>query len=273
MPNFEVLEHERAVVRCAARAACNRWGIKVANFDYPEDWEPKVERPLDGLVATSGPTIAVEHTRYQSFVGEIDDTMMLRSTLIGFVQRLSGTLPVPGHYDLDVAPGAIAGHGRADLSPLEAWIREHAPTLSLGRAPDHFVEGGPPELPFAVKLYRWAPRGTREGTLDLMRGLDMEQLPARSLEQARETLAKKLPKLEEHRPTGGRTLLVFEEPGFQLVNTTAATDAVRGALSAAPGLPVPDAIVLVYTNGERWRVEWIKDGYDWYPTTRSKGSR
>jgi hypothetical protein len=194
--------------------------------------------------------------------------MMLRSTLIGFVQRLSGTLPEPGHYDLDVAPGVVAGHGRTDLSPLETWIRQHAPTLSLGRPPYHFMQGGPPELPFAVKLYRWAPRGMPEGSLDLMRGLDIEQLPARSLEQARIALAKKLPKLEEHRPTGGRTLLVFEEPRFQLVNTTAATDAVHGALRAAPELPSPDAIVLVYTNGERWHVDWIKDGLDWHPATR-----
>lgn len=36
--DLEASEHERAVVRCAPRAVCSRWGIEVIGFDDPKGW-------------------------------------------------------------------------------------------------------------------------------------------------------------------------------------------------------------------------------------------
>lgn len=259
---------ERAVVCAAGEAVAHSWGHRVLGIEFPEDQRPAPERPIDALLATDGTTIAIEHTLYLSFAGEIEDGIRISDTLGELVERLTGTLPTPGRYELGVPIGAVAGHDKTDLTTLEAWIRTSAPTLALGRSHrgSHFVAAQPPDVPFPVTLMRWEPfEGEPDGTLIIRRPIDLDELAAMNVEQTAIALARKLPKLEEHRPAGGRTLLVFEEPGIELVNVDSATRAVRSALAATPGMPAPDAVVLVYTISDPWLLMWIKDGDAWNP--------
>lgn len=260
-------------MRSIAGVVCRQWGLELVAVDFPEDWKPTPKRPLDGLVITTGPAIAVEHTLYLSYPGQIQDGVRVMQKLGDLIERVSGTLPAPGQYNLGVAINAVAGHGKTDLAPLEAWIRAVAPTLTLGRGfrgPTHIACGQPPVVPFAVDLSRWEKfEDQADGALSLRRPIDLEKLPSMNLEQTRIAVAKKLPKLEEHRPANGRTLLIFEEPGIELVNTDSATKSIRAALDERPDLPRPDAVVLAYTVGPC--AMWIKDGSRWHPDLENRG--
>jgi hypothetical protein len=108
---------------------------------YPEDLKPPPERPLDAIVATTGPTVAVEHTLYQSFPGEIRDNRRL-GRIHEFCKGISGSLP-EGRFDLWVAPGAVDGtwkHGPHAARRLDSRNGSHAqrrpdPAGHLGGSP------------------------------------------------------------------------------------------------------------------------------------------
>lgn len=249
-------------------AACNLWGLTVIKVDFPEDARPLLPaRPVDAIATTTDGTVVVEHTIFESFSEQITDGERLVRKLDRFVRDISGTLPGPGRYELGVESGAIAGHSQTDLAPLEAWIRRETPKR---RATQHWPWRGhvaraePPEVPFPVSLMVFEASERRPaGSLDLRREIDLDELPALQAEQTGRVLARKLPKLEEHRPRHGRTLLIFEQPDTQLVNTGSATRAIHSALAADVVIPEPDAIVLVYTF-DRWGLDWIKDSDGWF---------
>src|SRR5207253_3191603 len=130
-------------------------------------------------------------------------------------------LPAPGQYELGIDGAELRGKGSVDLSALETWIRAQAPRLTPGRTMrgTNVSEGGPPELPFPVRLLRTQPaEGMTDGVLRITWPMDMNALPTRNVEEMKRALERKLPKLEKHRPANGLTLLVLENRDIQLVN-------------------------------------------------------
>ena len=261
------IDHEREVVVDVVRTVCSGWGLVVHNVEYPEDWRPQPERPLDALVLTSGASIAVEHTLHQSFPEQIGQIRWYQGVM-ELASRMSGTLPRPGRYELSVSSDALRGQQRANLDSIERWIRETAPTLTAGRTlwgPTNVANATPPEVPFPVQLLRtehW--EGVPSGDLSVRWPFDMTVLPLLSVEEMERALRKKLPKLEEHRPLGGITLLVLENQDIQLVNIDNVAGSIRAALAAAPELPIPDAIVMVNVCGAPIGLQWLKDHDVWH---------
>ncbi len=251
----------------AIDVVARQWGLTVTKVRYPEDEKPPPDRPLDVVAEMNdGTTIVIEHTLHLTYEGQIEEGTRLEKQLAPLVERLSGTLPLPGRYDLGIRIRAIDGAPRLDEAQIERWITETAPTLGLGgthRGPSHYATAGPPSIPIPLSLYRWLDGP--QGELTLGRLVDNERLDVLRRERARAALAKKLPKLAEQRPMNGRSVLVLENPDMSLVNTWNTATAVKGALEDAPDLPHPDAILLVNTIGPRWWIDWLKDGRDWYP--------
>lgn len=259
---------ERAVVGVAIEVVSQEWGLTVHDIRYPEEQRPPPGRPVDAIVETrDGTTIVVEHTVHLSFEGQIQDGVRLQNQLLPLVRRLSNKLPGPGHYQLGVGIGAIDGEPRLDEESIGRWIVKTAPTLGIGKTysgPKHFAVVLPPETPIPLSLYRFQGPPD-DGSLDLSRFIDASHLDLLRRERARTALQKKLPKLAEHRPPDGRSVLVLENPDIQLVNAGNTADALKGAAEDEPALPMPDVILLVHFIGPSWWVDWLKDGDDWYP--------
>lgn len=259
--------HEREIVTAAARSVCAAWGIEYRGIDFPEDWKPQPERPIDGLVSTSGPTIKVEHTEHQSFPQEITQSKWFEP-LIEMVQRISGTLPGPGRYTLHVEGAALEGHKGTNLEGLEQWIRRAVPNLTIGRrsvTATNVASATTPDVPFPVTLLRAASSSRHpDGELTVRWSVDVTAMPALNLDEMRRALGNKLPKLDEHQPKGGCTLLVLENRDLQLPSHDTITDAIRAALAEQPDLPLPDAIVVVDEIGTDRTLTFIKDSDRWY---------
>jgi hypothetical protein len=264
------IEHQDEVVeRTAAVVATQLGGRLTAPMHWPEKKRPAVDGAVDGIATTSLGSIAIEHTYLESFTGELEDNLRVSDLLGGLVTRLSGSLPRPGHYTLDVAVGAVAGHQGDDLAALEVWARAHAGELGLGslpRQPAHQVRGGPPELPFEVTFSRFDRDSDQQ--LRVTRPTSAERLEHDRTIRITEALARKLPKLDAARSDPGFTALVFETSDIQLVNMVSTTMIVRAALQRTPALHAPDFIILVRTSMlEAWYVEWIKFRDRWSPNS------
>jgi hypothetical protein len=257
------LEHERGIVRLGVEAVCQQWGYVLEDLTFPEDEVPQPPHPLDGIAATSGPTIAIEHTLHQSFPNEMTTVSRFRP-LMELARSMSGSLPGPGRYQLNVAAETLEGKKHADLKRIESWIRAVAPTLTASTgsvSPTNVASAGPPELPFEVQLLRFECPQELDGRLDVGTPIDLDALPGRTAEEMRRALHKKLPKLEAHRPEGeGRTLLIFENQDIQLPNPFTIASAVHTALDELSTLPPPDAVVVVHAIGDERGLSWVKDG-------------
>lgn len=265
--NSQARQHERRVVRAAINAICLHWELTVTEVRFPEDEVPRPDRPLDAMVITNVEAIALEHTLHQSFPEQVSQSFWFRPVK-ALCDELDGELPGPGRYELSVRAEDLQGQGNVDFDPLREWIRTTAPKLTAGRSlhgATNVASAGPPEVPFPVSLLRteqW--EGVPEGALSLRWPIDFDQLPDARVEQMVSTLNRKLPKLEEHRPPGGRTVLVLENQDIQLVNPDIVTESIRQALSLTT-LTVPDAIVMVNVIGGSAGLSWLKDGWSWHP--------
>ncbi len=259
--------HERFIVRGAIDVICAHWALTVAEIRFPEDEIPPPERPLDAVVSTNLEAIAVEHTLHQSFPEQVAQSFWFRPVQ-ELCDELDGKLPGPGRYQLSVRAEDLQGQSNVNLNPLRDWIRATAPRLTAGRSlsgATNVAAAGPPTVPFPVSLLRterW--EGLQEGTLSLRWPINFDQLPDARVEQMVSTLKRKLPKLEEHRPPGGHTVLILENRDIQLVNPDIVTQSIQQALRLVT-LTAPDAIVLVNVIGETTGLSWLKDRSSWHP--------
>jgi len=266
-------EHEREIVRLGVEAVCRQWGYSLEGLTFPEDLVPRPIRPLDGIATTSGPMIAVEHTLHQSFTDEMT-TVARFGPLMELAESMSGSLPGPGRYQLNVTADGLGGQKRADLAKIESWIRLVAPTLTTSPdllRPNNVASAGQPELPFPVQLIRFECSEELDGRVGIASSIDLAALPERNVEEMRRALERKLPKLEEHRPPGeSRTLLIFENRDIQLPNPFTIASAVHTALDELTTFPPPDAIVVVHAIGDERGLTWVKDGGVPYQEVRDR---
>jgi hypothetical protein len=194
-------------------------------------------------------------------------------TITEFCEQISGTLPIPGRYILGVDGAALEGHKRTSLAPLESWIRSAAPGLTVGKTgakATNVTQTVPPQVPFPVTLGRH-PSSTAhpDGALTVASMVEPAELPALNIVQMSSSLNEKLPKLEQHRPPGGRTLLVLENRDIQLPNHDSITYAIRAALAENLNLPKPDAIVVVDKIGAARTLTFINDDDRWYDESQT----
>ena len=211
---------------------------------------PQGQKFVDLIAPTAdGGRFAIEHTKIESYAGQLTDAEQMERHLIPLEAELAGLLPQDRTYRLAVGLGFVADKMlEPDLvrAALRPWIIEKAPTLLAGTpasAPRHQVIGRQDELPVEVTLSAWPP-GDRGGALLVLRSVpgDAGKMMEMRVARVGKALRTKLPKLLEQDPA--RTVLVLEDPDMATSHMSEVGIALR---RAARDLQLCDTIVVVET--------------------------
>jgi hypothetical protein len=216
---------------------------------------------------------AIEHTRIETFPGQIEASVDFRRFIDPVIEELSGQLPKPGIYNLYFPLPHRLGVAANQLEKIRkdfiAWVREEAQHLhernpgrpTRERQPRGFDEqyrAVPPGFSYEVILRReahWARTSRHEGILlaALIAPQDVEAQRTRRLQGA---LERKCPKLQACKEDGARTILIFEDSDIFLSNEILIGDALVRLLKERSD--TPDEIYLVQTTVDRWAVHLMK---------------
>ena len=241
--------------------------------------------PVDLRLWLGAQEYAIEHTRIESFEGQIETGVAFTKISRHIRRVLSGTLPHPAYYELHVPvsvslPEKAARRTRA-MDSLVEWIRASAHRMdgrnsgktgawsSPMRADDRIRET-PPEFACEIELLRWpdaALMGRESGDLvaKLICPGELEELRA---ERLRRAYSDKCPKLERAKSEGARTVLVLENVDIAL----ASFDLIGNLLPMllAERRTAPDEIYLAETHTSPWWVWPMKRDGDRWPTAGSR---
>jgi hypothetical protein len=183
---------------------------------------------------------AIEHTRVESYDGQIGNEARLSRLIVPVRAMLAGRLP--GTYVLAVL---LRETNQARIKYADA--HEEIVRLTLDAAPilknDETVVLPSKRLPFSVRLHRRHGNGSQAFVHCLIDG-DGEAL---RLERMRRALADKCPKLKEWCADGRTSILVLEANDIQLSNCGVAFEAFRQAVAERDDQP--DIVVFVETDG------------------------
>jgi hypothetical protein len=237
--------------------------------------------PVEYTFELGGRTYAMEHTIVEAFPEQIRTGVGFGSFVAPIEKALDHCLPFPGTFHLafpiDPRKELKAKEVQAAQATIIAWVKEKAAELhaecsdqptrtQMPRGHTNFRKGRPTDLSFDLHLSRetgwWMPEKSK-GRLSVARFAppDYEMLRKRRIETA---LKRKLPKLEEWKKTGARSVLVLESGDIALSNHIVIRDAVEHALTERSDHP--DEIWLVDTTiAAEWTV-WclMRDGL-WFP--------
>lgn len=208
---------------------------------------------VEELWTSSSRRYAVEHTRLESFDGQIENEARLRRLILPVRAMLADRLP--GTYVLTVLVSETK-EARARYEQVQEEIvrltLETAPQMEDGQA----VELQSDRVPFGVQLRRRHGRGSQvfvhcvipvEG--DVLR-----------LVRVRRAFDDKCPKLAAWSVDGRVSVLVLEADDIQLSNVSLVWEAVKQVIAGRTD--VPDMIIFVETDGSPMCGWVLKDGPD-----------
>jgi hypothetical protein len=139
-------------------------------IDKRPDKTDRSRQAVEFVWASSTARFVVEHTRIESFTGQIKDGQRFRALLEPLESELTGRLP-EGKYDLIVDVGASGGVNRTNSEKVRTevreWVINTAPTLA--QHPDRAhrdvkwsTTATPPGVPFPLTLQRWHRYGSMQ---------------------------------------------------------------------------------------------------------------
>ncbi|MYC02293.1 MAG: hypothetical protein F4X58_10270 [Chloroflexi bacterium] len=238
--------------------------------------------PVDFRLKVGDQDYAIEHTQIEALQGQIRAGKKFTQLIEPIRSDLSGTLPGPAVYVLQLAMDTDLGVNRAELELIRrdfiAWTQENARSLyernkdRLGRTPASrfldFIETKPPGFPQSVRLsVRAARRPSECGTLRAVRiSPGNEELEARRADRLREALRRKCPKLQRCKKDGARTVLVLESDDFALTNHGLVGECLSALLPERTDLP--DEIYFVETDVDPWTVFRVRLDIECWPLER-----
>jgi hypothetical protein len=261
-------DYEKSIIEAVVAFLEKQFGEPLTSLRW-HDKEVRNSKAVELLA--DGPTrgFAIEHTRLNSFEGQIGDDAQLIEKLWPIVPILGGS--VPGRFELAIQAGAISKLNRqrlpVALAEIVVWIRTVAGTLQPRRESEDDEDGTfsvaarLPNVPFELQLTRLSSRGSE---VFIARQLPPNWKTQHSEDVAR-ALAMKNPKLAQS-AEGRVRLLVLETRDFQLQNAAAVGRALEQAASARTDMP--ELVYLVETDFGSWHLYVLKDG-DAYATKRS----
>ena len=208
---------------------------------------------VEELWTSSSRRYAVEHTRLESFDGQIENEARLRRMIMPVRETLADRLP--GTYVLTVLVSETK-----DARASYAQLQEEIVRLTLERAPQmqdgQAVVLQSDRLPFGVQLRRRNGRGSKVFVHCVIPGEGEELRVAR----VRRAFDDKCPKLAAWSVDGRVSVLVLEANDIQLSNVFLVWEAVKAVI--AERTDVPDVIVFVETDGSPMYGWVFKDGPD-----------
>jgi hypothetical protein len=239
-----------AVCRFARGILAARTGETIEVTARPELDNPGVPA-VEELWASPTRRYAVEHTRIESYPGQIRNDARLGRLLGPVRSMLAGRLPGTFVLAVDVGeavkarlPYAAAQHEIVRLA-LEA-----APGLRIGEA----CRLQSPLLPFEIQVKCRRRRGSRLGIRCVVFG----DGPALRLDRVRRAFDDKCPKLAAWAGKDAVALLILEADDIQLSNVFLVSDAVQTVIAERSDLP--DVIVFVETDMSPMEGWVLKDG-------------
>lgn len=263
-------EHEKKVLNTIADFISKRKSIIINEIYYPDEGERNKKAP-DMLLKSSSIEIVLEHTRIETYLGQIDDSVRIWKLLKPLESMLAGKLPTPGDYHLSIALGVVKGAKATKTiqSALNEWIQEKAPFLQLPSPYEpfdkHYLKGKPKGVPFEVTLYRFKG-GDGKFCIKLAAPKDLEQ---KTRERIGIALEKKCPKLCIARGDKRMSVLLFESNNISFGNYVQIAKAVVEKLPLRND--IPDDIYLIETWPELWDVWIIKESSTLFPNIDNPG--
>ena len=261
--------NEQALCKAIMRLIGQRRGEAITKTE-PVDTVVRTRPAVDWRFETATARFALEHTRIESFPGQIVKGKKFAQLLGPFEAELSGRLP--GTFYLTVGVGeakAPTPLHKVIRRALDAWVVEHADSLDpeedVGPSGNCDLTARPPGVPFQVKLHRDSSRGSE---LFIMQGLHGDPSILRR-ERIREALNRKCPKLLQEQIGGRRSILVLESDDVALANRTAIAEAAVAELSTR--CDAPDIVVWARTSTHPWKALFIKDGSSMFPSVDPAG--
>jgi hypothetical protein len=207
-------DNEDAICNAVGHFLGQRLGVVFREVCRPDREQRRVgnqPKAVERIFESASARVAVEHTRIESFPGQIRDSRSFQKLLLPLVEQLTGHLPVPGHYWLEVEAGATHGIPRrkheAVREGIVQWVQQWAPTLEVeseGSDRRNARTETPNGVPFQVTLYRWPHADGAFHLARLVKNLE----PQRAARIAT-ALDAKCPKLAAARQSG-QSCLVFE---------------------------------------------------------------
>jgi hypothetical protein len=193
---------------------------------------------------------AVEHTRIETFAGQIEHNARVRRFLSPVRVALHGL--VPGTFEL----GVFAAELKAARVVLPAHVEMCRLVLDAARtmAVRESRTLRSDTVPFALHLHRRHAAGSQVFLGSHIVG-DREEL---RYQRVRRAFEDKGPKLRAWTTAGMTSLLVLEADDIQHSNCGVVWQAVKRVLAESDG--APDLIVLVETDGGPWYGWVLKDG-------------
>jgi hypothetical protein len=250
-------KHEKAVCKIIADFIANRKNQVIRRTDYPDEKERNTPA-VDMLIECSGVEIVLEHTKIESYSEQIADGCRIKKLLGPIKSKLEGQLPLPGHYVLSTAIGAVKGAKQSKLirERIIEWIEEKAPLLKIGSpdvAPEHYIREKPTGVPFEVTLCRWPGRDGKF-SLGLFAPEALEDMREKRISKA---LEEKCPKLCKAKGSNRISILLLESDDISLANPFLISRALVKEIASRPD--VPDEIYLVETEIKPWLVSVLKE--------------
>jgi hypothetical protein len=254
--------NEEHVCHAVVRLIAQRDGGPAIVTDRPDKTE-RQRQAVEMLFESPTARYAMEHTRIESFPGQIVDGVMFSRLLEPLEKELTGRLP--GRYSLTVGVGATDGIRASDQQRIrelvKRWIMSKAESLDT-RGAGSVVTEQPPGVPFAITLLRSSLPGSR---MVISRSWP-DALEEQRLKRVQTALARKCPKLAEYKAENRQTVLVLESDDIGLGCHGAIREAVAKAVVSRDD--VPDRIFLAETETRPWFVWALKEGADVYPSQR-----
>jgi hypothetical protein len=226
--------------------------------------------PVEYVVDLGPQTYALEHTIVEAFPDQIRTGVAFGAFVAPIEQALDGRLPSPGMYRLAFPIDPCSGLRPSGIPQAQAqiiaWVREKSFELhaecpqqsTRSHRPNghnNFRKGRPDGLPFDLHLSRetgwWMPEKGK-GRLLVMRFAPKDYETLRRM-RIKTALERKLPKLQEWKESGARSVLLLENGDISLSNHVVILDAVECALEERKDRP--DEIWLVDTTiSDEWTV-------------------
>ena len=223
-PNYEGKACD-AVVRLLEK----RTGESRSDVWFPE--EEQCGPQVDLRLTLGTHEYAIEHTRIEPFDNQIETTSLLNETKDYINRWLSTPLPGAAYYELQLPIGFCLPHKKTNkraqaLKSLVDWIQASAQCLYSRNShptgpvrnphcPDDRITGKPDGFNCAIELLR-CPAAVlirrKPGSLGMRLFCpgEFSDLEDRRCDRLRRSFSRKLPKLQECKAAGARTVLVLE---------------------------------------------------------------
>lgn len=227
-----------------------RTGEDVVVTDRPEDIHRRVPA-VEELWASSSRAYAVEHTRVESFEGQIGTAARLRMLLEPLPAIVADR--IPGTYVFSVSnagASALRLPYRNAQDEIVRLVVTAAPAIKVGER----VALQSDALPLGMWLHR---RDAGRSRLFLRTAIEGDQDELR-LERITRALDQKIPKLLAWAASGRTSVLILESDDIQLANAFSIWSATQRALAGRR--ETPDIIVLVETDTAPMNGWVLKEG-------------